>query len=57
MRPEKKSNLENKTPRNCFGNANLYEKGLEAAQAGQYEQALHFMKEHLKITGEICASA
>ncbi|MBN1974923.1 MAG: glycosyltransferase [Sedimentisphaerales bacterium] len=33
-------------------NSNSYQKGLDAAQAGQYEQALCFMQEHLHTAGE-----
>ena len=41
---------EGKIPEGSFGNVNFYEKGLEAAQAGKYEQALCFMQEHLRST-------
>ena len=52
MGPEKNSNLEGKIPKKSFGNTNFYEKGLDAAQAGQYEQALHFMQEQLRHAGQ-----
>ena len=36
---------------NALGNPNHYEKGLELAEAGKYQEALVYMQEHLCITG------
>ncbi len=52
MGPDKYSGPNGKIPKESFGNTNFYDKGLEAAQAGQYEQALHYMQEHLNFAGE-----
>ena len=35
-----------------FEDMNSYERGLELAQAGQYDQALEFMMDHLKTAGD-----
>ena len=52
MGPEKNWNPEGNIPKDSFGNINLYDKGLEAAQAGRYEQALDYMREHLRLNDE-----
>jgi hypothetical protein len=36
---------------NVLGNPNHYERGLELAEAGKYQEALVCMQEHLCITG------
>ena len=52
MGPGSYFNKEEQIPNSQFGKTNSYEKGLEAAQAGLYEQALSYMKEHLQSAGE-----
>ncbi len=52
MGPDSYLNQGGRIPNNQFGTKNSYEKGLEAVQAGQYEQALSFMLEHIKTAGE-----
>ena len=47
MNPENYSNRNENISDNS-GNLSSYEKGLESAQAGQYEKALSFMQEHLQ---------
>jgi glycosyltransferase involved in cell wall biosynthesis len=37
---------------NVFVNSNHYERGLELAEAGQYQKALACMQEHLRTTGD-----
>ena len=52
MGPDNYSNQDGNFRNSQFENKNLYEKGLEAAQAGLYDKALSLMHEHLQVAGE-----
>jgi tetratricopeptide (TPR) repeat protein len=49
MTPDTDSNLPGgQAQNNAFGNVNHYERGLELAEAGRYQEALACMQEHLR---------